>query len=246
MRVYGSFSYDFVGGERRLGGSALYTSLGALSTGIRPELVAVGTRDQLGFLSEAVKDYLLLEDDNSFVFAISFYGGRRSLTLESKPGVKARVRFHDWGVINPLCREFEVVEAPNSFLDVQGFVRVCDTGRPIQIDNDVELPERARGIHANYQELPKRLPDYREVIVSYDEDGFELKVKGEGTYRVRPERVGEHSIGAGDFLLGAYVALREAGLKPLESAKRAQQLLEEFSTLGPTEWTRRKLGYSSP
>ena len=246
MRVYGSFSYDLVSGERRLGGSALYTSLGVLSTGTRPELVAVGSRDQLGFLGEALKDYLLLEDDNPFVFAISFYGGKRSLVLESKPGVKVRVRFRGWGVINPLCREFEVVEAPNSFLDAQGFVRVCDTGKLIQIDEDADLPEGAMGIHANYQELPKRLPDYREVIVSYDEDGFELKVKGEGTYKVRPERVGEHSIGAGDFLLGAYVALREAGLKPLESARRAQQLLEEFSTLGPGEWTRRKLGFSSP
>ena len=246
MRVYGSFSYDLVNNEKRLGGSALYTTLGVLSTGIKPELIAVGMRNQLGCLNETLKNYLLLDDPDPFVFIISFSNGKRSLALGSKPEVKVRVRFEGWGVINPLCREFEVVEAPKSFLDAQGFVRICETGKPIQHDNDTSLPEGVMGIHANYQELPKRLPDYREVIISYDEDGFELKVKGEGTYRVRPERIGEHSIGAGDFLLGAYVALREVGLKPLESAKRAQQLLEEFSTLGPTEWTRRKLGCSSP
>jgi len=48
-------------------------------------------------------------------------------------------------------------------------------------------------------------------------------------YTYRPSRTGRNEVGTGDFLLGAYFALRLSGLEIIEAATIAGKLTEEFS-----------------
>jgi hypothetical protein len=171
--------------------------------------------------------------------------GRRELMLNKKPRPALIAKsYSEWAIANPVCGEIRYAEGDKLYIDVQGFVRTCEEGAKVDVNSKARLPAKVRGAHANYAEVPEGGLPGREILVSYDEDGFDLILKGGGKYRIKPERLGEHSIGMGDFLLGAYVGFRALGMKPLDAARLAQRNLEDFSTLGPTEWTRRNLGYS--
>lgn len=246
IKVVGALTEDVIGTKRRTGGGVYYSSLGVLASGANVEVVAIGGHTSVLASMGLPLSGLVAIRGRRAVFEISHEGGSRKLVLLRRPIPTLSVSYHDqWAVVNPVCGEIRRVEGDHVFIDVQGFVRLCEERRPIEVDRTRKLGFKVRGAHANYTEVPEGGLPGREVLISYDEDGFDIIIKGEGKHRIKPSIVGDYGIGTGDFLLGAYVGYRAKGLRPLDAAVRAQRELESFSTLGPDEWIRRTLGSSS-
>ncbi|MGC9104875.1 MAG: hypothetical protein ACP5HQ_00365 [Thermoprotei archaeon] len=246
VKVVGALTKDVISGEVRTGGGVFYSSLGVASTKVPVNAIAVTSPGEHVEPLRGIAASLVVIRGREAVFEIRLNPtGGRELVLVRRPRPELIVgSYGEWVVANPVCGEIGHAEGDRLYIDVQGFVRVCKEGEKVEVNRRARLPAKVRGAHANYSEVPDGGLPGKETLVSYDEDGFDLILKGEGKYRIKPERLGEHSVGTGDFLLGAYVGFRALGMRPLDAARLAQRNLEEFSTLGPVEWTRRNLGYS--
>ncbi len=250
VAVVGGFTVDeIVEGnkvEERLGGSALYTSLGIYRAGGTPEVFSVIGKDFKFNVPEFIVERKIEVREYSIRFRIVVQGNTRQLVLVKKVS-PIRVNTEDLNdydgvVINPVCREV----CPNLdvnkriALDVQGLIRDCVENRPVTLTRTSLSPNKNFHVfHANDEELDSSglsIDDlyslgFNEVIISHGSKGFTLYFQGREKEFV-PSVQGTVNVGNGDFLLGYYFTKRLMGLDPISASENALRASEDFSIYG--------------
>ncbi len=250
IAVLGSFTIDeIIAGdkvEERLGGSALYTSLGVYRAGGTPEVFSVIGKDLSFDLPEFIVKKNIGVVEKSMRFRIVVQGGSRKLILVNKvPRIRVNLdelSYYDGIIVNPVCKEVD----PNFSidkkiaLDIQGLVRDCIEGKTISMTKPSLFPNKSFLVfHANEEELEGsglsieeiQALGFSEVIISRGYKGFTLYYQGRSEDFV-PSVKGDVNVGNGDFLLGYYFTKRLYGLDPISASKEALKASEEFSIFG--------------
>ena len=142
-------------------------------------------------------------------------------------------------IINPVCNEIDLSFLPNIpiALDIQGFIRNCVIGEEIKYIN-AKLPRSNNylAFHSNIEEFQSSELSidllfqigFKELLVSYDEQGFELYTRNEKKF-FKTESVGTYRTGTGDVLISSYFFYRLSGLDYEKSALKAKKVVEDFS-----------------
>jgi sugar/nucleoside kinase (ribokinase family) len=250
VAVVGGFTVDeIVEGskvEERLGGSALYTSLGIYRAGGTPEVFSVIGKDFKFKVPEFIVGRKIEVREYSIRFRIVIQGNTRQLVLVKKVSpirVNAEdLNDYDGVVINPVCKEV----CPNLdvnkriALDVQGLIRDCVENRPVTLTRTSLSPNKNFHVfHANDEELDSSglsIDDlyslgFNEVIISHGSKGFTLYFQRREKEFV-PSVQGTVNVGNGDFLLGYYFTKRLMGLDPISASENALRASEDFSIYG--------------
>lgn len=149
-------------------------------------------------------------------------------------------------IINPVCneigKEFINVDLPIA-LDIQGFIRNCYVGEEIAYSKPL-LPSSNNFLvfHSNIEEFTNadlKIEElfnlgFKELLISYNEDGFEFYTKNTRKF-ITSSKIGEYKTGTGDVLLASYLYFRLRNIQPLESAIKAKEFVEWFSSEGYRE-----------
>ncbi|WP_418344679.1 carbohydrate kinase family protein [Saccharolobus solfataricus] len=244
--IVGGFTIDEIQGKIRPGGPLIYSSLGVMRGGGIPKLYGLIGRDfdfEIDFISDLEKQ--LIYDEYTIRFKIDLTNEGRKLILLKKPKNRIKVisdNTVDGILVNPVCKEVDnmSIQSPIPIaVDIQGFVRNCIEYEEIRYEMGFRFPFNSNYMvmHGNREELESsklELSDlfkvgFKEIIVSDGHNGFNVYTNMLAKYTYRPSKIGKNEIGTGDFLLGAYFALRLGGLEIIEAATIAGKLTEEFS-----------------
>lgn len=244
--IVGGFTIDEIQGKIRPGGPLIYSSLGVMRGGGIPKLYGVIGEDfdfEIDFISDLEKQ--LIYDKYTIRFKIDLTNSGRRLILLKKPKSKIRViddNTVDGILVNPVCKEIDNINIQSSVpiaADIQGFIRNCLESEEIKYERGLSFPFNSNYmvLHGNMEEFESsklELSDlfksgFKEIIISDGHNGFNVYTYTLAKYTYRPSRIGRNEVGTGDFLLGAYFALRLSGLEIIEAATIAGKLTEEFS-----------------
>lgn len=247
--ISGNFTIDIINGKEQIGGPPLYSGFTISKLGGEPYVYSILGKDFTFKVPSFLKIYKIIEDERTVKFKHIFDGGQRKLVLISKPKKKIKLNIEEnlfsGIIINPVCNEIDLSLIPNLpvALDIQGFIRKCVCGEEIKYTRAL-LPQSNSYFvfHSNIEELQNSeltinslfKAGFKELLISYDEEGFELYTMSTRKY-FKTETIGSYKTGTGDVLIASYFFYRLKGLSYEESALRARQFVENFSTSGYPE-----------
>ena len=242
IAIVGNFTLDLNGLER-LGGPPLYSGFAIYMLGGEIELTSSISKKDINRIPSFLPKKGVELTEKTTVFKIENVNGKRKLILKAKSNKKLIYEGNADGIIlNPVCGEIEYVEYQKPIaLDVQGFIRECSEGeevgyKPLRLTRNTNYLV----LHANYEEYMhsnvtvENLIElgFKEVIISYDEDGFEVYTSTGTRVKYKPSNIGEYKIGTGDVLLASYFIYRLNAYPVRESTELAGKFVEWFSTEG--------------
>ncbi len=245
INIVSSFTVDKYERYERPGGPALFSTVGIVESKANPKIVA-GIGKDFKFkikLLEKFGDTLIL-GDSTFTFQIHLLpDGRKNVKLLKRGPLINSLKVSGSGVLlNPVCREIDtslirVIDVPIA-IDIQGFSRSCREGSEVSLATP-ELPMSRNYfvLHGNSDEIYSIYDNinalfragFREIIISYGREGFEVVTSEAKTFHYTPAVIGNNEVGNGDFLIGSYFSLRISGVSIEEAVKRSGQLSDKFS-----------------
>ncbi|AAY80121.1 hypothetical protein [Sulfolobus acidocaldarius] len=247
--MVGNFTIDvFNNDNEKIGGSPIYSGFAVYMLGGIPHVVSSISNAYENILPPFLSKYKIFNSNNMTTFKLIYKeNGKRDLLLVSMSERKLSIENHksDGLIINPVCNEIDVNILSNisfpSAVDIQGFVRICEENKYVILGNQFKLPYNRNYlvVHANYDELSKSMytvsdlitTGFKEVLVSYDEDGF-ITFTRNSSYKFKPENIGPYKTGTGDVLLASYFMYRLNGIDPEKSTYLAGKFTEWFSNSG--------------
>lgn len=242
--ISGNFTIDIINDKEQIGGPPLYSGFAIAKLGGEPYVYSILGKDFTFKIPSFLKVYKIVEDEKTVKFKHIFNGGRRKLVLISKPRKKIKLDIEEnlfsGVIINPVCNEIDLYSIPNLpiALDIQGFIRDCICGEEIKYTK-ASLPQSNSYsiFHSNIEEFQNSeltisslfKAGFKELLISYDEEGFELYTMSTRKY-FRTDTIGNYKTGTGDILIASYFFYRLKGLDFENSAIKAKQFVENFST----------------
>jgi hypothetical protein len=251
IMVISSFTIDKYNGRFRPGGPAIYSTLGVIRTNTSPLLIAGIGEDfkyRIKFMDNLEKK--LIQGKKTFLFEIETLvnGKRKVRVIERGPSICSIEIENGNAIINPVCQEISplLIRKINGFIavDIQGFSRVCEEGKEVSLRMPEFPPtEKYLVLHGNSDEIYSIYDSlnhifkigFREIILSFGKDGFEIITRDGTSFQYKPKIIGENEVGNGDFLLGSYFTLRMGQNSVVDSAKIAGMLSDYFSKENITE-----------
>ncbi|WP_149528623.1 hypothetical protein [Sulfuracidifex tepidarius] len=240
-----SFTIDNYENNERPGGPALFSTLGIIRGGGLPSLI-VGRGSDFHFSLKLIEDFIykLILGKNTFYFKIETLsdGKKKVKLLKSGPKINALPNDGIGVLLNPVCREIDGesiyrIEIPIA-IDIQGFSRICKENMEVSL-SEPEFPvsKSYLVLHGNSDEINSIYDNlhtifkfgFREILISYGHDGFELLTSDNKSYYYNPTVIGPNEIGNGDFLIGSYFALRLSRVEISDAVKKAGELSDKFS-----------------
>ncbi|MFP3259980.1 MAG: hypothetical protein RXQ22_03660 [Sulfolobus sp.] len=242
IAIVGNFTLDLNGTEK-IGGPPLYSGFAIYMLGGEIELSSSISKKDFGKIPNFLPKKGIKITEKTTTFKIENINGKRKLILKAKSDKKLIYEGNSDGIIlNPVCGEIEYVSYKKPIaLDVQGFIRKCNEGEEVSY-KPLYLVKNTNYLvlHANYEEYinsnvtVENLIElgFKEVIISYDEDGFEVYTSSGNSVKYKPANIGEYKIGTGDVLLASYFIYRLNAYPIRESTILAGNFVEWFSTEG--------------
>ena len=206
--ILGSLTIDYIDGEERPGGPALYCSMACAALGVDYFCYGVKPREYRW----GVPQGKFLEGEGP-VFEHKYFGERRISRLTRLPpivGDSIDIKNFDVAIVSPVFGEFSIslvehiVANIPSAIDLQGFVRDTDQNRNIiykTIDESVyNILEKAKLLHISEDEysVMKRIPEKTISIVTYGSRGCHIYSREKKIY-IPAYKVKGDPTGAGDF-----------------------------------------------
>lgn len=240
-----SFTIDNYETHERPGGPALFSTLGIIRSGADLSIIA-GRGLDFRFSLRMIENFIdkLILGENTFYFKIETFGdGRKKVRLiKSGPRIEMSPNYGLGVLLNPVCREIDEkiiskIETPVA-LDIQGFSRICKENMEVSLSQpEFPISKNYLVLHGNSDEINSIYDNlntifkfgFRELLISYGHDGFELITNDNRSYYYKPTAIGSNEIGNGDFLIGSYFALRLNKTEIRDAVKKAGELSDKFS-----------------
>ena len=206
--ILGSLTIDYIDGEEKPGGPALFCSMACMALGYDYYCYGVIPRK---YRWETPKGEFL--EGEGPVFQHIYKGERRLSKLIGIPpriGGEVVLEDYDLAIISPVFGEFEmsllnnVVTHIPSAIDIQGFVRTADDKGNIKYKaanrETYGILQKARILHVSEDEyeVMENIPRGIIVVVTYGSRGCHIYLGEEKIY-VPAYRVRGDPTGAGDF-----------------------------------------------
>ncbi|AMM54599.1 PfkB family carbohydrate kinase [Pyrococcus kukulkanii] len=244
--VIGNFTIDIIGGKRRPGGGAYYSSLVLSKFADVRVLTKVGMDYPREWLKE-VEEYVELipiEGKSSVVYELIYRGEERVIRVISKGDpFKDHELQEAQGkvIINPVANEItpeQVSLFKKPSLDVQGFVRELKEYVSLR-EIDGWFLSNCKIVHASLEEYQKIInPGMPEILVITNGGNEGVLIANE-TIRFRPKKITVRDpTGAGD----TFLALLAYGIERFSIEEGLKFALEEtakFLNLGLKEYLNR-------
>ncbi|BCU70525.1 hypothetical protein [Stygiolobus caldivivus] len=252
VMIIGNFTLDLgISEKEQLGGPPLYSGFAIYMLGGVPLIYSSIEKSHYHLIPHFLQKTKLFYSNSIPTFELIYTNKGRVLILRKKPEKGIPINNIDYkdldGVlVNPVCGEVNEIPSVNKplALDLQGFVRSCRENeqveiKPTQFNIRVSSSYNLRILHANYEEIDSSKISigkvlemgFREVLVSYDEDGFIVYSKSE-INKYRPSRIGDYKVGTGDVLISSYFLYRLNNFSISEATQMSGEFVEWFSNEG--------------
>ncbi|CUX78593.1 hypothetical protein CHITON_1814 [Thermococcus chitonophagus] len=244
--VIGNFTIDIIGGKKRPGGGAYYSSLVLSKFADVRVITKVGQDYPREWLKE-VEEYVELvpiEGKSSVVYELIYRGEERAIKVLSKGDpFKDHELLETRGevIINPVANEItpnQVSLFRKPSLDVQGFVRELKEYVGLK-EIDGWFLSNCKVVHTSLEEYQKIINPGKPEILAITNGSREGVLIAEETIKFRPKKISVRDpTGAGD----AFLALLTYGVGKFGIRRGLEFALEEtakFLNLGLKEYLNR-------